>query len=51
MIRWPCFSAKTIEMWAISAKMSRSGASVAMAPSRNTMFLTNSMSSLGIFAP
>ena len=38
-------------MGSISAKMSRSGARVAMAPSRNTMFFTKSMSSFGILAP
>ena len=50
-MRSPWVSAKYIEMLAISANRSRSGASEAMAPSRNTMFLMNSMSSFGSLAP
>ena len=51
MIRSPCFSANIKEMVSISPKRSRSGARVAMAPSRKTRFFTNNMSSLGMRAP
>ena len=51
MIRSPCFSANIKEMVSISPKRSRSGAKVAMAPSKKTRFLTNNMSSLGMRAP
>ena len=51
MIRSPCLAANISAIASTSPNRSRSGARVAMAPSRNIMFFTNSMSSLGSRAP